>query len=244
MVENLLLYQIYDFIVKDFRGAWDSIAANPNQSIGRGNFMFARQVMSLLEFAARCYGRNAKLCKRFSDELFKIEPKYFTSLPRTAAPFNQDFELPRIRKRNILLWSLFDLIRNGLAHQYQQILVKLTDGKHFYITLYGAAYHRYLSNAKTLQSPTHLGYAINAEHDLKLLLDPGILFLHLEDAVLKSDLLSSAHSFRHLTRPKSKLKYKRKSKSNLRPIYNFGVKSLEKSLVAGNHINLSVISML
>jgi hypothetical protein len=49
MVQNLNPNEIYQFIVSDFRGAWDSIADNYNQSIGRGNFMFAFQAMNLLE---------------------------------------------------------------------------------------------------------------------------------------------------------------------------------------------------
>jgi hypothetical protein len=43
MVTNLQHQEIHNFIVSDFRGAWDSIAANNNTNIGRGNFMFGRQ---------------------------------------------------------------------------------------------------------------------------------------------------------------------------------------------------------
>ena len=43
-----------------------------------------------------------------------------------------------------LLAALSDLIRHGLAHQYQQIVVHLNDEKHFYISLTGATYGRYL----------------------------------------------------------------------------------------------------
>ena len=53
MVKNLTPEKIHLFIVEDFKGAWDSIAANSKSEMGRGNFMFARQAMNLLEFAAR-----------------------------------------------------------------------------------------------------------------------------------------------------------------------------------------------
>jgi hypothetical protein len=53
MVKNLSAGEIHNFISSNFQGAWDSIAANSDQSIGRGNFMFARQSMTLLEFSAR-----------------------------------------------------------------------------------------------------------------------------------------------------------------------------------------------
>jgi hypothetical protein len=77
MVENLSPQQIYTFIVKDFEGAWDTIADNCDQTIGRGNFMFARQALSLLEFVARFYGNDTNLHKKYSEDLYKIEPKYF-----------------------------------------------------------------------------------------------------------------------------------------------------------------------
>jgi hypothetical protein len=52
MVKNLTPEKIHLFIVEDFKGAWDSIAANPKSEMGRGNFMFARQAMNLLESAS------------------------------------------------------------------------------------------------------------------------------------------------------------------------------------------------
>jgi hypothetical protein len=80
MVKNLTLQENHRFIVSDFKGAWDSIAANPDQNIDRVNFMFASQVMNLLEFAARlCAGDSTHATLRsFSTNLSKIEPKYFT----------------------------------------------------------------------------------------------------------------------------------------------------------------------
>jgi hypothetical protein len=226
MVKNLAPERIYNFIVKDFEGAWDSISANPDQSIGRGNFMFARQAMNLHEFVARFYGNDANLHKSYSDELFKIERRYFTALPGPVAAINQDFVLPHLGNTHILLWSLFDLIRNGLAHQYQQIIAELTDGKYFYITLDGATYHRDLSKVAASRSSNHLGYGINTDGDLRLLLDPGTLFLDFKGAIVNSDLLKNSASFQHLSRPRSK--------SN----YNFDLRSLENSLIAGNHIKL------
>src|SRR5205807_8712033 len=52
MVHNLSPAEIHCFIKSDFLGAWNSIAANPDTSIDRGNFMFGRQAMSLLEFVS------------------------------------------------------------------------------------------------------------------------------------------------------------------------------------------------
>jgi len=52
MVHNLSPAEIHCFIKRDFLGAWNSISANSDTSISRGNFIFGRQAMSLLEFVA------------------------------------------------------------------------------------------------------------------------------------------------------------------------------------------------
>ena len=134
MVGNLTPEEIHQFIVSDFRAAWNSIADNNDTTIGRGNFMFERQAMTLLEFASRLYTNDATgiMQRNFSSELHKIEPKYFTLLPVPCAT-TKEFILPHIGDKSgrTLLWSLFDLIRHGLAHQYRQIIVNLNDSKHF-----------------------------------------------------------------------------------------------------------------
>jgi hypothetical protein len=122
MVTNLTPEKIHLFIVEDFKGAWNSIAANSDPKIGRANFMFARQAMNLLEFAARlCHTDPSFVALRdFSTELKNIEAKYFTLLPgKSQHP--SDFILPYTSSSNetSLLAVLYDLIRNGLAHQYQ-----------------------------------------------------------------------------------------------------------------------------
>ena len=73
MVQNLTPCEIYSFIKNDFVGAWNSIAANPDLTIGRANFMFARQAMNLLEFVALlCKSDNThKALRDFSNELKK-----------------------------------------------------------------------------------------------------------------------------------------------------------------------------
>ena len=77
MVKNLSADEIYRFIVDDFEGAWNSLTANPKQGIGRGNFMFVRQAMTLLEFSARLYNSNRKIHQNFSAELAKKGFKVF-----------------------------------------------------------------------------------------------------------------------------------------------------------------------
>lgn len=237
MVRNLTPDEIHQFIVRDFRGAWNSIAANHDATIGRGNFMFASQAMILLEFAARLYASNANgvMHRKFSNELHRIEPRYFTLLPAPCAT-NKEFILPHMDDATgkTLLWSLFDLIRHGLAHQYQQIIVDLNDGKHFYISLTGADLDRYLDVATNPQRPNqHLGYTFDNDGDLELKIYPDILFLDFECAIDKSGLLNKGFSFQYLNRPASKGRPTSKVSANY---YNFDTMQLKQSLVAGNHI--------
>jgi hypothetical protein len=199
--------------------------------------MFGRQAMTLLEFASRLYTNDVTgiIQRNFSSELYKIEPKYFTLLPTSCAT-TTEFILPHKGDKSgrTLLWALFDLIRHGLAHQYQQIIVDLNNGKHFYISLTGADYGRYLDVAVKLQRPReHLGYTFDKDGDLELKTYPDIMFLDFEHAVNKSGLLlNKGLSFRYLSRPKSKGKPIPKMSGNY---YNFNTIQLEQSLRAGNH---------
>lgn len=82
MATNLDLHTSHDFIVGDFEAAPNAVAAIPGAA-HRGNFMFGRQAMTLLEWAAR-------LCKSdgfggalaaFASAFEKIDTRYFTPLP-------------------------------------------------------------------------------------------------------------------------------------------------------------------
>src|SRR5687768_2036614 len=69
-----------------------------------------------------------------------FEGRYFTPIPGTCG-LPREFELPsdpaQGPKDRQLLGALFDLVRNGHAHQYQQIVVDLTDGKYLAVSLDG-----------------------------------------------------------------------------------------------------------
>jgi len=239
LVSNLTAAKLHLFITSDFKGAWDSIAANKNTRIGRGNFMFGRQAMNLLEFAARlCSGDvTGKALTAFSRELKKIEPKYFTALP-SPCPAPSDFILPHDGNAdgNLLLWALFDLMRHGLAHQYQQIIATLTDGKRFYIQLTGAEIGRSLSTVRRKQRPdVHLAYFVDSDGDIGLKVLPDILFIDFEKAIKKSGLLASQISFNHLSRPRTHSRFRSGASG---PYYNFNSASLQRSLASAGHRRL------
>jgi hypothetical protein len=79
MVNNLTAKEILQFIIADFKSTYDSVAMNHNQNIGRGNFMFGRQAMILLEFISRLCSidLSGKSLSKFSGELYRIQKKIF-----------------------------------------------------------------------------------------------------------------------------------------------------------------------
>lgn len=132
MARNLPAETLYEFITNDFEDAWNSLAGNPSAH-GRGTFMFALQAMILLEWAARLCSSDATgaALLEFSQSLKQVEPKYFTLLPGNCP---------------------------GQAHQYQQIVVGLTDGKHFVVSLTGASFGSHLHSILPSERPSdHLG---------------------------------------------------------------------------------------
>lgn len=155
MGQNLPPQTIYQFIVNDFEDAWNSLAWNPSAT-GRGNFMFARQAMYLLEFGARLSATDYSggALTGLSQSLFEIEPRYSTRLPSICADFDE-FDLPhKNSKGDELLWAIFDLIRNGQAHRYQQVSVNLTDEVDWQIYLTGASMGQHLQFVSV--SPRHV----------------------------------------------------------------------------------------
>jgi hypothetical protein len=233
-VPNLPPSKLHDFIVSDFEGAWDAVAATLPP--GRGNFMFARQAMLLLEWAARYCGGKAAPLDALSRSLLTIEPRYFTALPGLCAD-NREFVLPYDPRRGPreaqLLWALFDLIRNGGAHQYQQILVRLPGGRLFGIQLCGVQ-HRLTASRR---SPKHLGYVRNRYGHTVIHVCPNVLFLDIKQAIHASGLLNRKRlRFAYLQRPHT-TSVKGKT-INRGPFYAFGSSALKRALDQGHHPRL------
>src|ERR1043166_6026635 len=135
---------IFDYIVGDFEGAWYALASRPGKNLGGGNFLFALLAMILLEFACRRCAQDPTGAKLLSvgTALRRIDQRYFATLPGECQP-SRGFKLPGVNPERHLLGWLFDLIRNGKAHQYQSAIARLTDGD-FDIDLSGAATGRHL----------------------------------------------------------------------------------------------------
>ena len=82
---NMSEADVYRAIVSDFESAWQALAESEGDMFsGRGNLMFARQAMALLEWASRLTCPDAKPNGEhaaMSKALFEIEPRYFLELP-------------------------------------------------------------------------------------------------------------------------------------------------------------------
>jgi len=72
-------------------------------------------------------------------ELEKIEPRYFTPLPGVCMKPGSEFQVlaspTKGPAEQQLRTALFDLMQNGQAHPYQQIVVALSGGKELAIAL-------------------------------------------------------------------------------------------------------------
>jgi hypothetical protein len=135
------------------RCAWDALAEKPENVAGnRGNFTLALQAAVLLEWVCRlciCDSTGQAL-HDFTTELQKIEPKYCTELDGRCSALNE-FSLPGVGPdpQKSLLGAVWDLIRNGQAHQYHDLIVNLQGGTQWVLGLQGARYGWPLSKVAT-----------------------------------------------------------------------------------------------
>jgi hypothetical protein len=253
MAPNLQKQDIFDFIVGDFRDAWGSLAAvSKKEAKHRGNFMFARQAMSLLEAASRLCSTDSGTMnlpctgalKDLSEALYIIDKRYFTELPGPCAD-SGEFRLPYRASKpgSELLWAMFDLIRHGLGHQYQQTIVELTDPGpkrvHFGIELTGVAPNLTLDRAANRRPRKHLGYKWE-NGDLWLHVRTDRLFLDLERAIRESGICLRPHlTYPYMTRGQTTQKTSRfRFKIGLSNYYNFTSQDLQATLANGGHPKL------
>jgi hypothetical protein len=222
--------EIFDFITGDFQWTWDALAEKPESVAGnRGNFLFALQAAVLLEWVCRLCASDLRgsAPDDFATELQKIEPKYFTELDgRYQAP--REFTLPGVGSDPLksLLGAVWDLIRNGQAHQYQDIIVKLTDGKQWVLGIQGVQHGWPLSEVATRRALLlHLAYQVDLDGDLVVFVHPGAFFLDIRDATYNAYLLSRGLTINHFTRG-----------APGKPSYQFNLNQLELALQRGGHV--------
>ena len=232
---NLEAHELYASLIADFESAWDALAMSKTAS-GRGNCMFGRQAMALLEWACRLSKSDAsgEALRLLANKLAAIDGRYFTHLP-TACGSTKGFDLPYLPgwpADEQLLSAMFDVIRNGLAHQSQQITVDLLDGAHWVMSLTGASYGATLAKAaaERPQEQKHLGVG-RVGRAVFLLLRPDIMFLDFKAAIERAGLP---------TRTDLRFDYLSRGMDD-KGRYGFGAESLEHFLITvGKHARIGI----
>jgi len=206
MASDLDPRTLLQFVIGDFETAWDAVAGQADPA-SRGNFMFGKQAMALLELACRiCKGDpSGAALADFGKELYARDPRYFWKLPgpvwAPAARTRADLTLPKfggVDPHSHLLAAIFNLIRNGQAHQYQQMRAVLSDGSNFWITLTGAVRGLFLRDIPERGRPSgHLSHFDDGT-DLWVTVRPEILFMDVRDAVKSARLDQRVLTLRYL----------------------------------------------
>jgi hypothetical protein len=228
-LRNLTPETLRYLLDQDFRAAWNAMAQNPDIH-ARGNFMFGREAVGLLELASRVCSADStgQALKDFSAELERIEPRYFTQLPAPAEGTG-GFKLPSAAaigpRESQFISVIFDLVRHGQAHQRQQIMVETTDDKTFGISLTGAGYGRALADRTSAgRPPEHLSVLVDEEDNVYVVVCPEILFLDLQEAINASGIFHRGLAFDYLKRP-------RPGKSS----YAYTAAAVHQALITGGH---------
>ncbi len=136
-------------------------------------------------------------------ELAQLDRRYFTELPaafpkRTS---EREFTLPSVGQdpdRELLL-LLFDLIRNGQGHQYQQINVDLSDGTELQIALTGVSPGLALSTI-TMRPKDHLAFGTFGAGNVALIVRTDVLYLDIKTAIARAGLPRSGLQPEYLER--------------------------------------------
>jgi hypothetical protein len=140
-----------------------------------------------------------------------------------------------------LLWALFDLIRNGQAHRYQQIPVVLTDGRQFMIGHGGADLTLDCLRRRGRAESDHLAYKRGRDGNLYMLVRPDWLVFDLKDSISEVRPLSRGLTFQYLTRPRGPRIPRIRSRVTIPgPYYQFDSGALEAALRKGQHAILRV----
>ena len=230
MLLDVTEIELFDFIVGDFEATWDALASSSSPG-HRGNFMLARHVVGLLEAACRLCKSDASgdAIAAFATTLEKRDRRYFTRLPGPCWVPNQRtrqaFDLPSRGPDpdNQVIAALFNLIRNGQSHQYQQMGAVLSDGRPFRISLTGAEHGALLrTTLANGRPPQHLKVSRDADGNIWMLVRPDVLFLDLRDSIREANLLGRGLAFQFM--------------SEDRPVtFNFNASDAEVALQNGGH---------
>lgn len=184
--------EVFSFITNDFESAWNCLATRVGEGVGRGNFMFALQATILLEWASRLCKTNPTALRDLANQLDARQPRYFRRMPAEVQRPPRKFTLPNLGEPNTqLLTFIFDLVRNGQSHRYQQISAELVDGSVFAFTLGGAGHDNLLEK---------LAIGGGSDRHLTLEIDDGVGWLFVDSGMLYWDIKTAIQNAQLLSR--------------------------------------------
>lgn len=192
-------------MVRDFEAAWNGIAVSASPDIGRGNFLFGLFGAVLLEWACRVCRQDPsrQSLDGLARSLYQIEALYFTPLPRHCNVRRpRDFDLPSIAGQGSppLLWALFDLMRNGQAHQYQQIPARLDSDSYLWISIKGAEAGRIFTHVPAERASDHLAFCLYRDGNVGVRIRADQFFRDIRSAIETSGLFDTGLTHDYLTR--------------------------------------------
>lgn len=220
---NLSAATLYGFLRDDFESAWDAmVGAQPD---ARGNFLFTRQALAILELACRVSRVTGVHLERMSEELEREDARYFTRLPGPVG-VPGEFDLPSRPERSPsdqqLLSAVYELGRHGLAHQGQQIPARLADGRYFGLSLGGVKDVRLADVYHGGPRPAdHLAFRQQPGGNVWLWIRPEVLFLDFTRAIERSGVFSADDNHHFLDRS-----------------YPFNSRELVEALAERGHVSL------
>jgi hypothetical protein len=202
---------VFGFLVEDFASVWDALVSGTDPPESGANFALGLMATVLLELCCRIAGSSPHHYAHFSQRLGEQEPRYYSEVP-FSVKLPTRFKLPasaNVPPERQLLAAIFDLLRHGQAHQYQQMVASLADQKVFGIQLTGAERSNGSASYASLmrwpnQRPTdHLALDMTAApRNVWLRVRPEVLFKDIELAARMSSLFSGVLQLDYLSPPR------------------------------------------
>jgi hypothetical protein len=183
------LLTIFKFITGDFEATWKAITKGG----GGCNYLLGLHAMIFLEWIMNIckLDNTGKAHKKFFEELKMLDQRYFVRLPapyRSKPPSFFPSPISGMPKAQVFLVMLFDLVRNGTAHSYDQVAF-LADGKHLLAKMLGARPHQSLDNLEAKYRTRHLTTESDGD-GLVTTIHSGLLYLDLKKAFNDAHLSS------------------------------------------------------
>jgi hypothetical protein len=194
--------RLLQYCISDYSSLWNALAQFPVSDFkGHGNYYFAKQSMLFLELVSRMATNS--LLETYSRALKNRNDDYFlqfafddyskqgkrivtTGFLERDGDMKLPFE-PTAPEQPILLWFMFDLVRNGMAHQAEQITLKVNSTESVVVGMSGVHHFGTLFVSENERKTRRLRFRDGGtNHALDVF--PEVLFLDFAKALADSKI--------------------------------------------------------